>query len=370
MIKKMVFVISALRGGGAEKFVLNLYKAMEKYQGYECHIVSIEKAVEHNIAGYRVHFVSDFCNVSKKGIRRLWYKKNVANAVDGYIRKYISKDAFILSNMLLADKIMSESKLRVHHVIHNSYKTAFLSGKRFLKIIQIKNKINNLYRNHPLVFVSQAAFLEYKEEFISKFNNQIIYNPTELGELEKQALIPIDESLTDNYLIHIGRFNRQKRHDRLLNAFSQMKNQQVRLLLMGEGSLMEDAKAQTKLLGLEERVVFKGFKTNPYPYLKQSRGLVLSSDFEGLPTVLIEAMALDVPIVTTDCSGGIHEIIGDNLDVIAPCDEGNELAVLMDKMLLDYDGFKCDFPDKFSACQVSSQYHLLNLESRGLMINK
>ncbi|PMH28871.1 glycosyl transferase [Vibrio lentus] len=370
MIKKMVFVISALRGGGAEKFVLNLYKAMEKYQGYECHIILIEKSVEHDIDGYRVHFVGDFCNVSKKGLRRLWYKKNVANAVDRYISQNISKDAFVLSNMLLADKIMSESKLRIHHVIHNSYKTAFLSGKTAFKKFQIRKKINNLYRNHPLIFVSQAASLEYKEEFFSKFDSQVIYNPTELYELVKQASVPIDEPLIGPYLIHIGRFNRQKRHDRLLNAFSQINNQEIRLLLMGEGSLMEDAKTRAKLLGVEERVVFKGFKTNPYPYLKQSQGLVLSSDFEGLPTVLIEAMALEVPIITTECSGGIHEIIGDNLNVITPCDEGDELAILMDKMLLDYDGFKCDFPNKFKACQVSSQYHLLNLESQGLVTNR
>lgn len=355
----MVFVISALRGGGAEKFVLNLYKAMEKYQGYECHIVAIEKAVEHDIDGCRVHFVSDFCNVSKKGLRRLSYKKNVAKSIDSYISEKISKEAFILSNMLLADKIMSESKLKVHHVIHNSYKTAFLSGKSFFKKIQIKNKINRLYRNHPLVFVSQAAEWEYQEEFSTPFDSQVIYNPTELSDLQGQSNITV-ETLESRYLIHIGRFNRQKRHDRLINAFSRIENSDIKLLLIGEGGLKQEAEKLVNDLGIEDRVIFKGFTENPYPYLRKSEGLVLSSDFEGLPTVLIEAIALSIPVITTDCSGGIREIVGDNETVISSCNDIDELANMMNRMILNSEEFQCLFPNKFLASEISSQYHHLN----------
>ncbi|MEZ9245949.1 glycosyltransferase [Vibrio lentus] len=360
MIKKMVFVISALRGGGAEKFVLNLYKAMEKYQGYECHIVAIEKAVEHNIDGYRVHFVSDFCNVSKKGLRRISYKKNVAKSIDEYISKEISKEVFILSNMLLADKIMSESKLKVHHVIHNSYKTAFLSGKNFFKKIQVKNKVNRLYRNHPLVFVSRAAEVEYKEEFFTPFDSQVIYNPTELPDLQRLSSLKV-EDFGSKYLIHIGRFNRQKRHDRLIHAFSRIKSNDIKLLLVGEGGLKQDSEKLVSDLGIEDRVIFKGFTENPYPYLKKSEGLVLSSDFEGLPTVLIEAIALNIPVVTTDCSGGIREIVGDNEKVISSRNDIGELSNMMDRMILEPSEYHCLFSRKFMAKEIALQYHSLNL---------
>ncbi|MFA0163582.1 glycosyltransferase [Vibrio splendidus] len=359
MTKKIVFVISALRGGGAEKFVLNLYKAMEKYQGYECHIICIEKAIEHNVDGYRVHFVSDFCNVSKKGLRRLSYKKNVAKSVDEYINQNISKAAFVLSNMLLADKIMSESKLKVYHVIHNSYKTAFLSGKKSFKRFQIKNKINRLYRNHPLVFVSRAAEVEYKEEFFTPFDSQVIYNPTELSDLQRLSNITV-ENFGSKYLIHIGRFNRQKRHDRLIHAFSRIKNSDIKLLLVGEGGLKQDSEKLVSDLGIEDRVIFKGFTENPYPYLKKSEGLVLSSDFEGLPTVLIEAIALNIPVVTTDCSGGIREIVGDNERVISSCNDIDELTDMMDHIILKPNEFQCLLPSKFMAKEIAFQYHSLN----------
>lgn len=353
----MVFVISALRGGGAEKFVLNLYKAMEKYQGYECHIVCIEKAIEHDINGYRVHFVSDFCNVSKKGLRRLTYKRNVARSVDQYISDNISKDALVLSNMLLADKIMSESLLRVNHVIHSSYYSAFLQGKGWIKSKQIKRKINSTYKNHPLVFVSEASKIEYQSAFKSPFSNSVIYNPTELEEIKKLSEAETDARSYGNYLIHIGRFNRAKRHDRLICAFSKIKNTSTKLLLLGEGALMKSAQQQVEALGIEDRVIFKGFLPNPYPYLKHSRGLVLTSDFEGLPTVLIEAIAIEKPVLTTDCSGGIGEIIGGNKAVVS---RENKLADNMDKMLTNREHYIIPFDGKFSAKRIAETYHQLN----------
>ncbi|MFD1879602.1 glycosyltransferase [Vibrio chagasii] len=355
-MKKMVFVISALRGGGAEKFVLNLYKAMEKYQGYECHIVSIEKAVEHNVDGYRVHFVSDFCNVSKKGLRRLSYKRNVAKSIDSYITKEISKDALVLSNMLLADKIMSESTLRVNHVIHSSYHSAFLLGKSWLKQKQIKRKINATYKNHPLIFVSEASKCEYESSFKSKFSNTVIYNPTELEDLKNLADEPVDVDSLGDYLVHIGRFNRAKRHDRLIDAFSKMTNTSAKLVLLGNGGLLEKAKQQVKALDLEERVIFKGFLANPYPYLKHSKGLVLTSDFEGLPTVLIEAIALEKPLLTTKCSGGIYEIIGDNQFVISA---EKDLPENIDEIIANGQCYTVPFDDKFSAECISESYNKL-----------
>ncbi|UQV21823.1 glycosyltransferase [Vibrio sp. J383] len=357
MIKKMVFVISALRGGGAEKFVLNLYKAMEKYQGYECHIVAIEKAVEHDIDGCRVHFVSDFCNVSKKGLRRLSYKKNVAKSIDKYISQNISKDALVLSNMLLADKIMSESTLRVNHVIHSSYHSAFLLGKGWLKKKQIKRKINAIYKNHPLIFVSEASKYEYESSFESKFSNTVIYNPTELEELENLADEAVDVDGLGDYLVHIGRFNRAKRHDRLIDAFSKMTNTSVKLVLLGNGGLLEKAQQQVKALDLEDRVIFKGFLANPYPYLKYSKGLVLTSDFEGLPTVLIEAIALEKPLLTTNFSGGIYEIVGDNQFVISA---ENDLPENIDEILVNGQYYTVPFDDKFSAKCISESYHKLH----------
>ncbi|MFA0077648.1 glycosyltransferase [Vibrio artabrorum] len=363
MIRKMVFVISALKGGGAEKFVLNLYKAMEKYQGYECHIVSIEKAVEHNVDGYRVHFVSDFCNVSKKGLRRLSYKKNIARAVDDYIIKNISEDAFVLSNMLLADKIMSKSVLRVNHVIHSSYYSAFLKGKNWLKVIKIKNQISTIYKSHPLVFVSKASQLEYEDNFKTKTKNEVIYNPVEVDDIELMSKVNIDIDIGQDYFVHVGRFNRAKRHDRLIYAYGQLSSHSTKLLLLGGGTGMSSVKAQVNDMGLQDFVVFGGFIDNPYPYIKNAKALVLTSDFEGLPTVLIEAIALGTPIITTNCSGGVLEIVDVNSNAVVNSNDPSKIANAMDLVCDRPDYFKSSLSHKFLASEVALKYHHLNIST-------
>tara|TARA_B100001059_G_scaffold229713_1_gene262702 strand:- start:3251 stop:4375 length:1125 start_codon:yes stop_codon:yes gene_type:complete len=354
MIKKMVFVISALRGGGAEKFVLNLYKAMEKYQGYECHIVSIEKAVEHNIEGYRVHFVSDFCNISKKGIRRLWYKKNVAQAIDCFVKDNIDANALVLSNMLLADKIMSESKLNVFHVIHSPYNDVFLNGVSNIKKLLIKRKVNSWYKNHPLVFVSEHS----KESFELSFNinkeSYVIHNPVNVEVDDTDSI-----DIAGDYLVHVGRFNREKRHDRLIDIFSKIKDTKVKLLLIGDGKLKAIIRADVEKRGLKDRVVFVGFKNNPYQYIKKSKGLLLTSDFEGLSMVLLEAIVLSIPVLSTDCSEAIRNVVINNESSLVPLDDTNLFAKKIDELLISPEKFISKENEIFQPKFVAQQYHNL-----------
>jgi len=70
----------------------------------------------------------------------------------------------------------------------------------------------------------------------------------------------------------------------------------IKLVLTGEAKLEKNIRAQVEKLGLRERAIFIGFKKNPYPYIKQAKALVLTSDFEGLPTVILEAISLDAPL--------------------------------------------------------------------------
>lgn len=357
MKKKAVLVVSALRGGGAEKFVLNLYKALEKYENYECHILAIEKAVEHDITGFRVHFASDICNVSKKGWRRLFYKKNVAKAIDDFVRDNIGGDALVLSNMLLADKIMSYSKLSVFHVIHNSYSTSLLKGKNKLNKLRVILKTNNIYRNHPLVFVSEASKESYFECFKSDKTNHVIYNPINQGEIVSLSnKIDHGSNIDGDYIIHVGRFNRAKRHDRLISIFSEIKNKKIKLALLGDGELKPQILNKVRELNLEDRVVFLGFKDNPYPYIKNAKALVLTSDFEGLPTVLLEAMALHVPVISMKCPGGIDEIIDAETQSICPYGDDGAFATKIDNALDVPDNYLSLVRECFYPEQVAKKY--------------
>ena len=113
------------------------------------------------------------------------------------------------------------------------------------------------------------------------------------------------------YILAVGRLEEtQKDFTALLNAYSLIyKNIDEKLYILGDGRHREQLEKYANSLGLDENVVFLGFKINPYVWIKNASLFVHSSKFEGLPTVLIEAMILKKPIVATDCPTGPREIL-------------------------------------------------------------
>lgn len=133
-------------------------------------------------------------------------------------------------------------------------------------------------------------------------------------------------------IIAIGRFSVEKDFRTLIAAFAQVhENQNVRLIILGEGLLRADLRAQCKALGLQNDVSLPGFVENPFAYLKQSDVFVLSSIAEGFGLVVAEALACGCNVVVTKCSQGPIDIIdngrfGTLIDVGAP--EEMSLAIV------------------------------------------
>ncbi|MBV9389140.1 MAG: glycosyltransferase [Chroococcidiopsidaceae cyanobacterium CP_BM_ER_R8_30] len=111
-------------------------------------------------------------------------------------------------------------------------------------------------------------------------------------------------------ILGVGRLEKQKDFPTLIRAFAQVKQQlSVRLMILGEGKERPYLEALVQELGLTEDVALPGFVANPHTYMARSAIFVLSSLFEGLPTVLIEAMAAGTPVVSTNCKSGPAEIL-------------------------------------------------------------
>jgi len=108
-------------------------------------------------------------------------------------------------------------------------------------------------------------------------------------------------------VVAVGRLSNAKNFGLLIDAVARLPH--IRALILGEGPLRSDLEAQIAGLGLTERVRLLGFQANPYCFMRRADAFVLSSRFEGLPTVLIEALALGVPVISTDCPHGPREII-------------------------------------------------------------
>ena len=98
----------------------------------------------------------------------------------------------------------------------------------------------------------------------------------------------------------------------LLRAFAAVRQiRPVRLVLLGDGELRAELETLARSLGIAEDLDMPGFDANPFRYMARAAAFVLSSDWEGLPTALIEAMACGCPVVATDCLGGPREILND-----------------------------------------------------------
>ena len=113
-------------------------------------------------------------------------------------------------------------------------------------------------------------------------------------------------------LVAAGRLHPQKDFPTLLKAFALLRaSRDVRLIILGEGEQRSLLERMVRELGLEESVSLPGFVANPYPYFRSADTFVLSSLYEGMPNVLLQALALGTPVVATRCHSGAQEVLTD-----------------------------------------------------------
>ena len=149
-----------------------------------------------------------------------------------------------------------------------------------------------------------------------------LYNPLNMEALRKKAEAESPDlpwKQPQNLIVSMGREDDVKGFWHLLKSFYlvQKKVKDAKLMIIGEGEFKE-YKALAKKLGIEEEVFFAGLKKNPFPYLAAAKLYVLTSYYEGFPNALIEAMALGVPAVATDCMTGPREIFMEDYTAVHP----------------------------------------------------
>jgi glycosyltransferase involved in cell wall biosynthesis len=141
-----------------------------------------------------------------------------------------------------------------------------------------------------------------------------IYNPVVTENLKEQAREPVDhpwfQTEAPPVVLGAGRLEKQKDFGTLIRAFSRVrKDVAARLVVLGRGSRKERLRTLAEELGVGDDVLLPGFVDNPFKYMAKASVFVLSSRFEGLPGVLIQAMATGCPVVSTDCPSGPREIL-------------------------------------------------------------
>lgn len=168
---------------------------------------------------------------------------------------------------------------------------------------------------------------------------EVIFNPGATPDVLRKASIPLEHAWFGQdqppVLVAVGRLYPQKDFENLLHAFARVrKDRHVRLIILGEGPERERLEALIERLNIGDDVQLPGFVDNPYQYMARAAAFVLSSRFEGLPTVLVEALMCGVPLISTDCPSGPREILrGGQFGLLVPVGQTDRLADAIERTL-------------------------------------
>ena len=317
-------------------------------QGHELHVVTFKETDKEKFQAYNSNIN---VHVFKKHYR--WIPKNtrgrvLAPVLDNFIIGACGREPdLVLSNLLPADRLLAHSRLNVYMVIHNTM------SREVVDLDLDLSKLAKIYTKKPTIGVSKGVMTDFVNLF-SKFDikkSHYIYNPMDFDMIK----ILGDEALdmSDKYIVHVGKFTNQQRHDILIKAYHQS-GVSEKLVLVGKGELESQVQDLVKALNLEEKVIFAGFQSNPYPYIKHARLMVLSSIYEGLPTVILESLILKTPVISTDCESGPDEMLPNKN--LTPVNDIDALASQISDALSNINSYKYDLKEDFFLENITKNY--------------
>ena len=327
------FILTNLAGGGAEKAVLNLAAALLA-RGHRVEVILLERIAAHALpAAIGAHALTREGTPVGKG----WLGKRLAaRRLSRLLARLARDDPFdlVVSTLPFADEVAILADLPRHWCrIANtlSAEVARLAARDSPKAARRMARYRRLYGSRPLIAVSEGVGEDLRGAIgLAHARVEVIPNPFDFAALRARAAEPADLP-RGPYVIHVGRFSGQKRHDVLLDAFARLRTPHRLVLLAGPEPALSRMIADR---GLGDRVIVAGFKENPYPWIAAADLLALASDHEGLPNVIIEALSLGVPVVSTDCPSGPREILGEALrEYLVPVGDATALAAAMERAL-------------------------------------
>lgn len=305
---KLLFVLPSLEGGGAERIVCNLMSVLDKNIFDVNLFLFTNKGVYWDLLSNNVNI---FLGSRDKKCSKWLIIKNlyrVSKDMDIIIGSMELMPTYfsILVGKLLRKKVIGWIHINIDSILNDKNRII-----RFLhRNILLKFFYNKLDR---IIAVSNGAKENISKYLNNKNRNKVecIYNPIKINEIKEKAKEALVETIEKPFIIGIGRLERQKNFILLIRAYKILLDRGIKhnLIILGQGSQKEYLVNEIKKLNMEEKVKFLGFKENPYKYLNQADVFVQSSIYEGLPTVLIEALILNVPVVATNCPDGANEIL-------------------------------------------------------------
>ncbi len=297
-MKKVMFFSKNLEIGGMEKALVNLLNSLVNY--YDITLILEEK---------KGPFLKELSKKVKIQEYKLSYNKNI------FIRKsinFIKRFIFSLKNKnkydfscnyatysYLGSRLAQCSSKNSCLYVHNNYYDLYNQNIK---------EINNFFKNHYLnkfkrvIFVSNESrdnllkiYPSYQDKFI------VINNLIDYKKVQKESLAKTDVVFSKNYinLLFVGRLDNVSKNLELLIKSVNKVNDNYILYILGDGEYKKELITQIDNYHLNKKVIVLGKKDNPYPYMKMSDVIILTSKYEGFPVIYLEALVLNKKVITT-----------------------------------------------------------------------
>jgi glycosyltransferase involved in cell wall biosynthesis len=335
MNKKILFLITDFNGGGAE----NVFVQLANYFSLK----------------YEVHFMvlrAKGPNLLKlnKNIKLIELKKKNSISSVFKINKYIKNNNIDVAigtlamaySISIANLFGSKNCKYIARV--GSIVSANLSEKTLIKRLIMSFYQKVLYFSD--IVLTQSIFMDNDLKNYLKRETHVIYNPISsnriLSLLKEKNSINLDKNNFN--IISVGRLEKEKDYKTAILSISKLldKIKNIKYYILGEGSLMNELKIYSNSLGLSDHVIFTGYLSNPYSFIKNSNILLLTSLYEGFSNVILESLFLKTPVVATNSPGGNNEILlnGKNgylAEVGDPDDIVNKLIMVKNQKKFEFD---------------------------------
>lgn len=364
MLNKVIFFLPSLGGGGAERTVIQLANSFAE-QGLNIHLgvcdvtgekskLLLEVSPKIELVNFNCGRVMNSITPLKMKLKAEQYDCLVATQTHTNIVAGIAKKLAGVKTALIFREVSTPSKnLKLQGV------------SKFI----LKTLVNWTYpMAQQVVCVSKGVEADFREYYSYKKNNlSTIYNPVLDDAYFEKLKVPVTHRFFNNdnkVILAVGRLTEAKNFGFLISSFKDLHDQhpETRLLILGEGELRAEFESLVADLDLKDVVDLPGFDANPYAYFKYASLFVLSSNWEGLPGVLIQALASKVKVVSTDCPSGPMEILDHaKFGLLVECNDQAGLTQAMQQAIFaDYVHYsEADFEahiQQFHKATVLKQY--------------
>lgn len=326
--KRLAFLLPDMRGGGAERVALRLIEDFVR-AGHEVDLVLM------SARGELMELLPPQVRVVDLEAARI---RNVLLPMRRYFRDRqpdgIQISMWPLTSIGLIAHRLARSRARTviseHITLSKQYPTSGAAGMALRTSIRLTYP----FADARVVVSRQAADDLARISGIGRDTIEVVYNPVSEPPADSAATPEIEALWGDatDRIITVGSLKEQKNHMLLVRAFAALSRRrpQARLMILGEGELRPRLMAMAEEEGVSDKVAMPGFFTNPWPFYASANLFALSSDYEGYPLVLIEAMRSGLSIVSTDCESGPREILADGrFGALVRCGDAAGLAEAM-----------------------------------------